>query len=133
MNVLDIWFECRRLSVTLTVDGERITYRGPDRSVQRMLPVLKQHKPALLASLGDIQGLPVEDGPFMPWGPYMTPERLAEWQRELYGAVCEVAKLEGWPDETFDLIVGAIERQPISTLRPDLAHFRERLERLRRR
>lgn len=63
----------------------------------------------------------------MPWGPFMAPERLKEWQRELFEVVDELARLERWHPDDYDIVVGAIERQPVSTLRPDLAHFRERL------
>ncbi|WP_069265323.1 hypothetical protein [Paraburkholderia nodosa] len=67
------------------------------------------------------------DGPYLPWGPYVNREQLDAMQRELFSVVDELAKLEGWPDEGYDHVVMCIERQPISTLRPDLAHFAERL------
>lgn len=127
MKALDIWFECRALSVTLTVDGDRLSYRGPPAAVERIVPILKKHKPELLTCVSALAGLPVEDGAFSPWGPYLTPTALKNWQRELFDVVDALAKLERWPDDTYDLVIGAIDRQPISTLRPDLAHFTERL------
>ncbi|MFM0136838.1 hypothetical protein [Caballeronia grimmiae] len=69
--------------------------------------------------------------PFLPWDPYINVETLKRWQRELFDVVDELARLEGWPADSYDLVVGAIERQPISTLRPDLHYFRERLDKAR--
>jgi hypothetical protein len=66
--------------------------------------------------------------PYLPWGPYLAPEDLARWQRDVLDVIANLAGLEGWADETYDLIAQAIERQPISTLRPDLAYFRQRLD-----
>ncbi|WP_124529918.1 hypothetical protein [Burkholderia sp. Bp8991] len=66
-------------------------------------------------------------GLFLPWCAPVTADRLKELQRELFEAVDEVARLEHWPDDDYDLVIGAIERQPPSTLLPDLDHFRTRL------
>jgi hypothetical protein len=66
-------------------------------------------------------------GPYLPWGEGITPETLKCWQRELFEVVDELARLERWPDDLSDHIVYCVERQPLSTLRPDLAHFRRRL------
>ncbi|WP_306715119.1 hypothetical protein [Burkholderia dolosa] len=67
------------------------------------------------------------DGPYLPWGPYLDAATVTKWQRELYDAVTELARLERWPDRDYDHVVLCIERQPLSTLRPDLTHFTERL------
>lgn len=67
------------------------------------------------------------DGPYLPWGPYTNREQLDAMQRELFAVVDELAKLECWPDGDYDHVVMCIERQPISTLRPDLAYFTDRL------
>jgi hypothetical protein len=64
---------------------------------------------------------------YLPWGPYINREQLSAMQRELFEVVDELAKLERWPDADYDHVVMCVERQPISTLRPDLAHFTERL------
>jgi hypothetical protein len=69
-----------------------------------------------------------DGGLYLPWVPRITPEQLKQWQRELFEVVDELAKLEGWPDSDYDHVVMCIERQPISTLRPDLGYFRDRLE-----
>lgn len=79
--------------------------------------------PDCIGALRDPDG-----GLYLPWGPYVNPAQLATMQRELFEVVGELAKLEGWRDDDYDHTVYCIERQPISTLRPDLAHFRERLE-----
>ncbi|MGF6974916.1 hypothetical protein QFZ94_003366 [Paraburkholderia sp. JPY465] len=65
--------------------------------------------------------------PYLPWGPYINPEKLSRWQRELFEIVDELAKLEGWKPDDYDHTVMCIERQPISTLKPDLAYFTARL------
>lgn len=65
--------------------------------------------------------------PFWPWGPRINPEQLATIQRELLIAVDELAKLERWRDSDYDHVVMCVERQPISTLLPDLGYFRDRL------
>ncbi|QNB10903.1 hypothetical protein G5S35_04495 [Paraburkholderia tropica] len=68
-----------------------------------------------------------DGGPYLPWGPYVEPGQLQQMQRDLLAAVEELARFERWPDEYFDHVVYCIERQPISTLRPDLAYFNARL------
>ncbi|KVN81096.1 hypothetical protein WJ96_33195 [Burkholderia ubonensis] len=127
MTPLEIWIECRRSGITLTVDGDRFTWRGPQDAANRLLPAMRANRFALRECARELNGLPIEDGPFLPWGPYMTPELVKQWQRELYDAVTELARLERWPDEFYDHVVLCIERQPLSTLRPDLTHFTERL------
>jgi hypothetical protein len=127
MTPLEIWIECRRSGITLAVDGNRLTWRGPKNAADRLLPVMRANRKALRECARELDGLPVEDGPFLPWGPYVAPCLLESMQRELFEVVNELAKLERWRDDDYDLVIGAIERQPISTLRPDLAHFRERL------
>lgn len=127
MTPLEIWIECRRSGITLTVDGDRFTWRGPQDAANRLLPAMRANRVALRECARELSGLPIEDGPFLPWGPYMTPELVKQWQRELYDAVTELARLERWPDEFYDHVVLCIERQPLSTLRPDLTHFTERL------
>ncbi|MEX3856410.1 hypothetical protein OKW33_003365 [Paraburkholderia atlantica] len=59
------------------------------------------------------------DGPFLPWRPSSAPEQLKQWQRELLAVVNELAKLENWADDAYDVIAQTIERQPASTLRSD--------------
>jgi hypothetical protein len=68
-----------------------------------------------------------DGGLYLPWGPYVDPAKLAAMQRDLFAAIEELGRLERWPDDYFDHVAYCIERQPISTLRPDLAHFRDRL------
>ncbi|MCA8296309.1 hypothetical protein LGN19_21155 [Burkholderia sp. AU30198] len=127
MTPLEIWIECRRSGITLTVDGDRFTWRGPKDAAARLLPAMRANRIALRECARELNGLPLEDGPFLPWGPYMTPELVTQWQRELHDAVTELARLERWPDRDFDHVVSCIERQPLSTLRPDLTYFTERL------
>lgn len=79
----------------------------------------------------DCKGSPVDresGAPYWPRGPRINPEQLATIQRELLIAVDELAKLEHWRDSDYDHVVMCIERQPISTLLPDLGYFRDRLQ-----
>ncbi|WP_175983813.1 hypothetical protein [Burkholderia vietnamiensis] len=78
----------------------------------------------------DCKGSPVDresGAPYWPWGPRINPEQLATIQRELLIAVDELAKLEHWRDSDYDHVMMCVERQPISTLLPDLDYFRGRL------
>ncbi|WP_186214377.1 hypothetical protein [Burkholderia gladioli] len=127
MNALDIWHECRRWSITLQLNGDRLHYDGPPASIAHMLPKMKACRDDLLRCVVELDGALYADGPYLPWGPPVDCAQLKAMQRELFEVVDELAKLERWDDDAYDLVVGAIERQPISTLRPDLAHFRERL------
>ena len=79
----------------------------------------------------DCKGSPVDresDAPYWPWGPRINPEQLATIRREILIAVDELANLEHWRNSDYDHVVMCIERQPISTLLPDLGYFRDRLE-----
>jgi hypothetical protein len=132
MNALDLWYECRRRAVTLSVDSAgKLAYDGKPHVVQQLLPQMKANRDALLSCVAALDGALLADGPYLPWGPFLNPERLKQWQRDLFEAVDELAKLERWSDDHYDIVIEAIERQPISTLRPDLAHFRERLDKAR--
>ncbi|WP_175939911.1 hypothetical protein [Caballeronia sp. BCC1704] len=141
MNAAEIVSKARALGVELRTDGTIVNLRGPRDAREKVRPDIAAHKPAVIAYLliektrdavpeacrGAL--LSEDGGYYLPWGPYLTREALAEWQRELFAVVDELATLEGWPELTYDLIAGQIERQPISTIRPDLAYFRGRLER----
>ncbi|SAL16964.1 hypothetical protein AWB71_00682 [Caballeronia peredens] len=74
---------------------------------------------------------PESGAPYLPWGPYLNADTLKQWQRDLFEVVEELARLEGWRDDHYDIVIEAIERQPISTLRPDLHYFRARLDKAR--
>jgi hypothetical protein len=129
MNALDLWYECRRRSIALSVTADgKLHYDGAPPVVEKLLPAMKANRDALLACVVALDGALNADGPYLPWGPLLNPDRLKQWQAELFDVVDELARLEGWRDDDYDLVIGAIERQPISTLRPDLAHFRERLD-----
>lgn len=132
MTALDLWHECRRRAVDLSITAEgKLHYDGAPAMVAKLLPAMRENRDALLDCTRALHGALFADGPFLPWGPFLNPDLLKQWQRQLFEAVDELARLEGWPDDHFDLVVGAIERQPVSTLRPDLAHFRARLDKAR--
>jgi hypothetical protein len=131
VNALDLWFQCRARSISLSLNGDRLHYDGDPAAVEMMLPAMKANRDALRECVISCNGSLFEDGPFLPWGPYLNAGTLRQWQRDLFAVVAELAKLEGWRDDHYDIVVGAIERQPISTLRPDLHHFSERLDKAR--
>ena len=131
MNALDIWHLCRRRSISVTINGDRLAYSGAPALVDPLLPAIKANRDALFACVAALDGALYADGPYLPWGPFLNPDRLKQWQRELFEVVDELARLEGWRDDDYDLVIGTIERQPISTLKPDLNHFRKRLDKAR--
>ncbi|WP_070108168.1 hypothetical protein [Burkholderia plantarii] len=127
MNALDLWHACRLRSISLHMNGDRLHYDGPPEAIERMLPWMQACRDDLARCVAELDGALYADGPYLPWGPVITPARLASMQRELCEVVDTLAKLEQWSCDSYGLVVGAIERQPISTLRPDLAYFTERL------
>lgn len=121
-------------------DG-KVKLRGDATAIKALMPKLAEYKAQIIAYLQSpvraSEHLPedcvgalrsADGGLYLPWGPYVDPGQLAAMQRDLLAAVEELARLERWPDEYFDHVAYCIERQPISTLRPDLAHFRARLD-----
>ncbi|WP_246795669.1 hypothetical protein [Burkholderia perseverans] len=59
--------------------------------------------------------------------PIILAAQVEAMQRDLFDVVDRLAKLEQWNSDSYDLVVGTIKRQPITTPRPDLAYFTERL------
>ncbi|MFM0736543.1 hypothetical protein PQQ51_04740 [Paraburkholderia xenovorans] len=140
MSIVHILSKAQSLGVRLWLAGDIVKMRGPADAIAAIKPDIAAHKPEVLTYLrsasNDLPPVPADcagalrhpdGGLFLPWGPYVDQAQLKATQRELFDVVDELAKLERWPDEYFDRVVYCIERQPISTLRPDLAHFRERL------
>ncbi|VVE01624.1 hypothetical protein [Pandoraea terrigena] len=72
--------------------------------------------------------LPVEDGPYEPWLPPATAEQVRQWQKELDTAIAEFAALADWSDELLERVLFQVERQPVSTLLPDLHWFRSEVQ-----
>ncbi|MFM0173192.1 hypothetical protein PQR33_28145 [Paraburkholderia sediminicola] len=138
MNISALIEEAKAAGVRVYLRDGKVKLRGPAEAMEAVKPKLAAHKPEILAYLSQAAGSAATppdgcsgalmgDGPYLPWGPYLTPRRLKEWQRELFEIVNELARLERWPDDLFDHVVYCVERQPVSTLRPDLAHFQSRL------
>lgn len=71
-------------------------------------------------------GYPVADGPFTPYCVPLSPDAVAAMQAELVGLVDKLADTEGWHEGYREHVVERVSRQPLSTLRDDLAHFRAR-------
>ena len=80
-------------------------------------------------------GWPLDDrsrAPFCPWGPRITPAMLDVWRSELREVVAALAAIEGWSEENRAYIAYQVEHQPsLSTVRDDLAWFRDRLNTVR--
>ncbi|WP_449412586.1 TubC N-terminal docking domain-related protein [Pandoraea soli] len=134
-SVAQILSKADALGVRLFVRGDAVRMVGPESARAAIRPEVVAHKPEILAYLqraandvADVAGLPLADGPFMPWLPPATPEVVRAWQAELDAAIVELADLEHWPDETREQVLYRVERQPISTLLPDLHWFREQIE-----
>ena len=127
MSPFELWCECRRLSVRLTVHGDRLRYQGPEDAVKTVLPMLAENKAAMVACVADLSRYPMADGPFMPWCAPMSPDRAAALLDDLRATVSKVADIEGWTTDCLTRVLGLIARQPVSTLADDLAYFRGRL------
>jgi len=75
----------------------------------------------------DCDGLPVEDGLFLPWGPYLTPDDVRRMRDELRATIDELAAGEGWPRSHKDEILSLVMTGSAATLLHDFAHFTARL------
>ncbi|MFM0053630.1 hypothetical protein [Caballeronia grimmiae] len=85
-------------------------------------PCLKISGDASLAC----DGLPVEDGPFLPWGPYLTADDVRRMRGELRMAIDELAACEGWPRSHKSKIMAQAMNGSAANLLADLAHFAAR-------
>lgn len=141
MNVDHILSKAQSLGVRLSLDGDIVKMRGPANAIAVIKPDIAAHKPEILDYLRAAERETYEVSPdcvgalrdpdgglYLPWGPYLDTEQLMAIQRTLFEIVDELAKLEHWPDDVYDIIAQTIGRQPISTLKPDLVYFRQRLE-----
>lgn len=129
MNALDLWHECRRLGITLGVNGERLRYDGPAQAIARMLPLMKANRDALLECVRSVAGALIDadsSAPFLPWG-YATPASLRLMRDELDATIRTLADLEGWPRDLRDEIVRLAMTGPPYDVAADLAYFRDRL------
>lgn len=140
MNIVHILSKAQSLGVRLWLAGDIVKMRGPADAIAAIKPDIAAHKPEVLTYLrsasNDLTPVPADcagalrhpdGGLYLPWGPYVDQAQLKATQRELFDVVDELAKLEHWPDDYFDHVTHCIERQPISTLRPDLTYFQSRL------
>jgi hypothetical protein len=140
VNAIEIVSKAKAMGVRLILNGDGVKLRGPAEAIAAIKPELAAHKPEIIehlrAAASDAENVPddcigalrdPDGGLYLPWGPYVDPDQVKAMQRELFDVVDELAKLEHWPDSDYDHVVTCIERQPISTLRPDLAYFTERL------
>jgi hypothetical protein len=100
MNALDVWHRCRRLSIALSINSDRLHYDGPKTTIGLVLPLMKANRDALKECVVALSGCGFADGPYLPWGPYLEPSDLARWQRDVLDVVANLARLEGWSDET---------------------------------
>lgn len=79
MSAIEILDEARNLGVKLRVEGDRIKAKGPRLAVERLLPVLREHKPQLLAALARPQ--PAAANPNTDSGHWLIirAERMERW------------------------------------------------------
>lgn len=140
MSIAHILSKAQSLGVRLSLAGDIVKMRGPANAIAAIKPDIAAHKPEVLSYLRAAANAPShvpadcvgalrhpDGGLYLPWGPYVDHAQLKAMQRELFEVVDELAKLEHWPDDYFDHVTHCVERQPMSTLRPDLAQFRDRL------
>lgn len=118
-----------RAGFRLTVRGEKI-WVTPVPVPQNIVELIRENKPALMNYLKgeaiNMPGYPVEDGPFTPWCCPLSPDEVQAIRVEIVGLIEKLSEVEGWPNSDRDRAIQATRRQPLSTLRDDLAHFRAR-------
>lgn len=75
-----------------------------------------------------LPGYPVAEdgGPFTPYCAPMSPETLASIRVELVDLIDKLSTVEGWSEAHRARLVETVSRQPLSSLRDDLAYFRAR-------
>lgn len=127
MNPLDLWHACQHLRVHLTIQDGHLAYGGRKADVIAVLADLKAHKDDMLDCVAALHGLPVADGPFLPYCVPLSPERAAAMLTELRQLIDALATAEKWPEEQKTHLLAKVRRQPVYTLADDLAYFRQRL------
>ncbi|RAS35861.1 hypothetical protein [Paraburkholderia bryophila] len=140
MSIVHILSKAQSLGVRLWLAGDIVKMRGAADAIAAIKPDIAAHKSEVLtylrAASNDLTPVPadcagalrhLDGGLYLPWGPYVDQAQLRAMQRELFEVVDELAKLEGWKKDNYDHTMMCIERQPASTLRPDLAYFQSRL------
>ncbi|TCK44103.1 hypothetical protein B0G84_2454 [Paraburkholderia sp. BL8N3] len=95
--------------------------------VTRVTPIFERSPKVSADASSDCGGLPVEDGPFFPWGPYLSPDDVRQLRDELRATVDELAAREGWPLAHQDEILSLSMNGSLANLLRDLAHFGARL------
>lgn len=126
MNPLDLWHECRRMSVRLWKKDGGLAYKGKSAAVDSVLPHLAANKTAMLACVEALHGLPIEDGPYLPYCVPLSPERAVAMLTELKHLIDVLATAEKWPEQQRTDLLTLVSRQPVHTLADDLAHFQRR-------
>lgn len=84
----------------------------------------------LLAALEPTDSYPLHAGsgaPFMPWCAPISARDFARWRQDLIRMIEDLAAIEGWPREHLDDVLTRALNGPVSDLRPNWHHFRERL------
>ncbi len=130
MNALDLWHECRRLSMSLSLNGDRLQYEGPEEAIDRMLPAMKAHRDDLLECVRAVSDTLIDPGsgaPYLPWGPYLGTGGIQRFRAKHVDIIERLADMEGWPQEHRDDVLARAIRGPLADLLPNLHHFNERL------
>ncbi|VVG71659.1 hypothetical protein PAP18089_02644 [Pandoraea apista] len=130
MNALEVWCLCRDRKVSLVATRPTLKYWGPADVLPEIVPMIRCHKEALLDLVESLDGLPVEDGPFTPYMPPVSPETLHEWQAELAPLVARCARYRGWGEDAVEMLVAALYRMPVYTVWIDLVSYREWVARI---
>ncbi|VVE15041.1 hypothetical protein PIN31115_02829 [Pandoraea iniqua] len=125
MNAFEVWFLCRDRKVSLVATRPTLKYWGPADVLAEIVPLIRRHKVALLDLVESLDGLPVADGPFIPYTPLVSPEMLREWQAELMTLFARCVRHMGWGDEAIEEMQAALYRMPVYTVWIDLVHYRE--------
>lgn len=133
MNVESLFNRAQVRGVRLALNGDKVTIRGPSEAVAAITPEVVAHKLELLDYLRmaandstGASGYPVADGPFTPYCVPLPRDAVAAMQAELVSLIDRLADGESLHEDRRTKLVQTVHRQPLSSLRGDLAHFRAR-------
>ena len=115
--------------MSLSLNGDRLHYEGPEKATDRMLPAMNAHRDDLLECVRAVSDTlidPVSGAPYLPWGPFLGTGGVQHFRAELVEIIERLADMERWPEEHRNDVLARAIRGPLADLLPNLRHFKER-------